>query len=1699
MTEAVRNIPGATVEVPADSTLGQWHHQLATALMTPTFLEWARREGIELRSIVLYPVTDNLSAMVNGSRRVFSSTANPEIKPALAAAKVLIGGHLEAVHYSDAFSMAATVETVAQFYNVAHGSSGYQALWQNGSFPAIEETDTGRSAAVRGETALAEQRNALAMQTSAAQNVQKPAADPQYLADLAGFLRHIAKMSKDSVFGQAVMRGQMSRRTQMPNGETRSLGQELNRLGFLAPGTVEGLNALADKLDQQSSLTGRARGDRQLARGYIHAIGINLPGTLIDVPADSTLGEWRDQLARALNGPKLLAWAHGKGIDLTSIVLHPNSDSFTARVNNVLRTYTLNDDSGFAAVGRPAMAAAKVLASGAIDDINYVDALSGKSSVEVVRAFYMPREFSDSSVNELRRYGRFPAIRETQTDRSPEVRGETALAAQRQSLQSTDPSLQSANPTEPTLAAQTPPPASTANGEWALVAAYTDALSRLTRGDRVVRVNIPVQSKLGEWLEVYRAHLEKPAVKAWMRDNQITEPLSINPDTATLTATINGVEKSFNVNDGSGWRQISTPILAIAKIIAPAPNQNLTVSFSASAMIVDVKVVSGFYGDTSSNSSERIAHLNRNQAFDPIAPDDPLRPADQRSEQALDRHKLALFSNVPSPTHSPTSAFRKLDGDLINLQNLASEVEALATSTEGRSVPELLIKERLANKRLIAHPNSALGDGEAVWVNLATLIRKSGFELPKTQDEVASLAQRLTFVANTPPLQNLGGALSWPIPMSPEDQRKTLLFFRASDTGLAGLPLQGGGENPLSYLISGSTLTEGDFNNPAHALNALLDTPRAKALGLALQNHLNGVSSDVSVYDYLLAAIQLGLNPNALNTGKSNEVAGFDLSKPEHWGERPVEVVDRLSRHLVTSGRAPSSAVALASHLLLARAAPQFLVRDIPKEVTIGSSAWVQLTIAAAKLEDHSPGRVPGMTYTEVLIAANAITAETDAVKSATQDALREWGVINGVLADAASQPSPPEIEKVRTAFNNQLTTLKNTSMSLQTPLPTRKETALNRLKEQFPTLDPAVFESKAVSYRRQSGGRTYAWELVKHSMLDIEMEGKKLEADYTLASTDSRVPLEAFTTYVQSNSVGDSVRLFNQQFKEAITAKGAGHREMAKYLISNLPVSDRKNFEFGKVEFFHTNEYAIGANSSSPPVLQKRGHTMVVKTTLNNDVNIYVIDTHSGTINKRNGWRSTFTAPYTADKMNVNKSDAIARTVLFDPDEGARANDSAEKTMTSTTPNSYGSSRTAYIADVFEKSLALNSADILNQAQGLTTFDQGRKMSAVIDNFILDLIPFRSAIVSFMNGNVGEGVVGLTLDVFGFLTAGLGKVVQITNAAGKTVNALGKITRASVKASKFIGAGLIGSLNPLSGTGSLLVGGGKLIGKGFNSLRGATGSYDLLKAVSRTNGVAATGTYKLGEQAIESGAVLSNGKWYAYDPITVRPYGPPLSMFNAKSIAMGGEMQNFRVLDNGLGMSEDMTKRGLRLTLDAHGVIPPGQSTALMNVNGSLLTPNEVVDLLKAHNIDMSKYTEIRLTMCHSGTGAGQSFSAQLSKLTHKPTEGFLGVMYGGDELEDVAARMFKNGGAKQREYIDQAINGQKKKVVKYKMTTLTADGRGLYTVSPDYNPVRFDAAGVPMAPKPLRTPYAAAKVNLSAGERRTSNVDLSEYDDLT
>ncbi|NCE90646.1 hypothetical protein DK871_11175 [Pseudomonas sp. L13] len=786
------------------------------------------------------------------------------------------------------------------------------------------------------------------------------------------------------------------------------------------------------------------------------------------------------------------------------------------------------------------------------------------------------------------------------------------------------------------------------------------------------------------------------------------------------------------------------------------------------------------------------------------------------------------------------------------------------------------------------HPDSANHAITGARTTVESFIKGMGLPLPDSHFKVSGLSVAVIDRSQVHPLGNLEGALGWPVPMSADDQQQ----LRNLALNYAGVPAQPTVNQPrglLEALREQTTLSPEVLADPVKTLNALVSSAQAQALGKHLQERMEHVATQSSAMDHLLAAITLQLDPESITETNRNLLAGFDLADKNNWGKTADTVVDALAKHLIAKGKTSPDLAAAAAYLLLSSRAPVFLIKDIPKTVTYGSPAWVNLAVAAATIEAQTPGRVANMSFVQVMLEAeNASLADLAVTHDAQREALIDWGVVHGVLEKKADHLySAEELTALLNEFNARKALMASATEVYDKDLPSRALKADTVLKEHFSDLE-AIWDERlihvSIQGRRPWGDIFYEPGPVgPHSLRDIVMMDLKGPLRYS--SKDARVPLDKLNA-TPSFGVRES---FNQEFKEAIKEKKVAVHTGIRHMISQLPMEQRLDFELGKISFFQTQTTTLGTGFTDK-TLHPKEEALLVRIERDGKTTAYEVSFNEGSIRSLH--------PSSVGPRKTRNRNEESETKAFKPSKGADQLGKQHERTDKTIPDSFSSTRTQLFADAFVEHINLDDNAIREQALGLTYDDKNRKRAEAFEGFVLNLVPFYSAINNFREGNIGSGLLDLGLDLFGFLTAGVataGKVLKIASTTASALNKGARVIRA-------IGLATMSAVNPLGGLGDAAVGTVRLAGKGLgyisrkgikgvNTLRGATGSYDLLKLASKDSGTVATGMLKMGGQSVESAAVLKHGKWYAFDPDQMRPFGKPLDNFTPSTVAVNGQL----------------------------------------------------------------------------------------------------------------------------------------------------------------------------------------------------------------
>lgn len=1063
-------------------------------------------------------------------------------------------------------------------------------------------------------------------------------------------------------------------------------------------------------------------------------------------------------------------------------------------------------------------------------------------------------------------------------------------------------------------------------GDSELAALYRIELARSTTNPaQVADLKIgplPVSSTFGQWWSQLAQAFQSPDVKQWMQDKHVNpNSIKINPSSGQISFTLKtgpGQEVHTLGLDDPGWAAVSGPILNAGKIITSGHTlAAFSPPLSHTANSAPFDLVRRFYKEPELYSpdavKQRVAELMQSKIFIELKPEAAFAALhDSRSEARLATQQSYL-------------------ADIRNQYQAALDLRHLASFIREGTRDELEIPRELDTRVVyVDSAGSYLPEtaGNHNSVSLKQFIRDHGWIVPTTLDELDNLVSALlTPPARSAPNGNYGGARAWPDPLDATGEQQLRSDIQQGVIGDIDLRPAGG---VLEYLLDGKQVQTAD---PRGLIDSLIGSAKGQALGRAIQARFEARSVKGSINDWLMAALTLDLSVSTEPPHRttSTRIGGYTLLSPENTGKTAATVVAELTAALARADKGLSSAQAsIRAVLLLSSRAPEFLVRDIPKEVVVGTHSWVSFATAVTRIEARAPGATATMSYAQIMLAGSIapITDEERVVEYAAQTfALKEWAVANGGLypsTDAA-------MASVRSAFNNQINELKEAARVEPGELPTTRAIALEQLKKALPDMDPTLFDLKCItiepSHKRLPG---------PYSILDAYIDGRPLfwtpnRAEFWQeesrnitnlfkSSEHEQGPDDRPAAWVSSSSAFDfeAVReklknlprpreLFSEQYATFANVLKKRTAAQFKVLIAKLPLEDRLNLQLGGV----TIRKEVRYHRADHPQRVEDG-VLLIRTERDGKVMNYAIDRLKGTITRRPNQTYKEYAPTNGTIPQPGKRYDEIRPA------GQQRTDIRSSTAM---PDSFDSARTQYLVDaIFED---MNWPEVEQYAKGFTTFDTQVPLHKTLEQVVLGLIPFKSGIETLLEGNIKEGVVELIIDAFGFVV-GFGAAIKGAKGGLLGASALSKVGHVA----KIIGRGAIGALNPLDGIGDLAKGGAHLVRRaghagftGIKQLR-AHRSVNLVE-LAKTPDIA-QGTYKALDSAVESKALAkfdeATGRWYAIDPATRTAYGKPLNDFVANA-ACSADLQ-------ALGSADQLKNASQHYGLAASGRYKVGQET---------------------------------------------------------------------------------------------------------------------------------------------------------------------------
>ncbi len=698
------------------------------------------------------------------------------------------------------------------------------------------------------------------------------------------------------------------------------------------------------------------------------------------------------------------------------------------------------------------------------------------------------------------------------------------------------------------------------------------------------KVPIPADTTIFPLYDAYQRAFNTPELQAWfLGKGMALSTVVVSPESVSGRITRDGVSTvhTFTTLDGSGWWQASTRLRAAAQGLDPEgmglpyPSEGSN-AFSRNAIL-------RWYGvqpPSSDGDLDRVRH--ELSMADWSAPPPEKKSALQSRVQTV----RSAISNLDERAHLASFLSQRIenksDDETVTLDGL--EIQVSRTSTLARSVADM----------------APLGD----------VLKSHGLPLPKTGGELRNVVRWLN--AALPPAPALGNyaqliSTQW-TPGALSDADKRFLVQLSDEDADSDEP----SFDVLRMLDDSGVL---DKHTPeilrAQAdgfLDTILGTRVAKQWGTLIARQrafLSASGSDqpsaLEIKQWVLAAIMLKVDPNA--PARPGTLAGYDLYQAGNSGRPLAALRSDIEAHLLKNTRLDAKTAPLVAHLFLASAAPEFLVRDIPPTLSMGSMEWSDLRLGVAMAERQGgKGCSRGMSYQEIMALSRLDSPTTEGaavLANYAADVLLDWGMMQGLYAKPADgRYAPEQYQQAGDAFAAQREQLLDAVTVFKTPMPTRKALATANLQKVFPDLDVQQLHALRVYIADPNERRNMKpSEPRTRSLVETYMTGELTENRWMLLTPGQQPPqpAKAKTPFGKAPGLGKAdqaavdtnVQALDTKIANLPDVQGLLPGEVDTYLdqlkqglsittrrmIANLPLADRQALERGNVELFALRE----------------------------------------------------------------------------------------------------------------------------------------------------------------------------------------------------------------------------------------------------------------------------------------------------------------------------------------------------------------------------------------------------------------------------------------------------------------------------------------------------------------------------------------------
>ncbi|MFJ7792954.1 hypothetical protein [Pseudomonas sp. NPDC096950] len=749
--------------------------------------------------------------------------------------------------------------------------------------------------------------------------------------------------------------------------------------------------------------------------------------------------------------------------------------------------------------------------------------------------------------------------------------------------------------------------------------------------------------------------------------------------------------------------------------------------------------------------------------------------------------------------------------------------------------------------------------------------------LPTSEEETKALIDLLNFATlpASPPFENY-----WQLLVAPDDSPFRLTKQNRSTIRRVTEALKDD-STPLveqfgAWLMLESAGSEKLPTSQDYRLNRLIEIARQFTdQGLPYLDALDWFNEKTGakptqafIEQLLIAALLLDLDPEA--DSANTTFAGFDIYASSYLQHTPSQVRDLLEKHLTRQLKLSPLIAPLVAEIILAGMAPEYLVRELPPELRLGTPGWVVLSQAVNLVEALIPGVSRTMTY-QHLIGFSPVAGFTPQLESLHAmngvDPVLTWALMNGVISrDENGQLPPKVLDHGIETYNNYVDTLAGALNAINAPVPRRRALALKELKHQLPDCDP---HERLIKVRGDGGGVGR-----KVSVLDLYMGDELHTQDW-----NRRRGADIYQTFPGLTRLYPANHLYEEAINRNYNQLKTGLSANIRFAITQLEASNRKFFEHGRLAIFRVQEYITSYAHNDRPIPGRKSigrYGVIICAVYGPLIRCYELFPLRSECRLNQALKDQVSpAMFSYWKDSGRRADFVDDNGLLnapldldayfknaEPRSDVKSRFFIRKLGEFDEPSHSISSKTA-ISYFFSERLMAISELIAEENPFITKdelmhigFDKTERELAIdkvddVFNAILNLIiPFKECIEGLSSGvpsRRGDAISSCVMDATQIAVAFANVPAKIASTVGRTASLATRL----LTCSRIVARTTVGLFNPLDGVPHLLKGGAKLVGRALKAghfatstvgiaraqLRHLTGadSYDLIRAVNHT------------------------------------------------------------------------------------------------------------------------------------------------------------------------------------------------------------------------------------------------------------------------